>query len=50
MIPLFQKNDKSNPTQIYSMFGVSKKTFKKAIGVLYREEHISITNDGIKLV
>ncbi len=46
-IPL---NDKSNPTQIYSMFGVSKKTFKKAIGVLYREEHISITDDGIKLV
>ena len=42
-------NDKTAPDKIYSMFGVSKKTFKKAIGVLYKEKQISINKDGIKL-
>jgi predicted RNA-binding protein (virulence factor B family) len=31
------------------MFGVSKKTFKKAIGGLYKARLISIEEDGIRL-
>ncbi len=41
-------NDKTAPDEIYSLFGVSKKTFKKALGVLYKEKRIFITNEGIK--
>lgn len=43
-------NDKSQPEDIYSLFGVSKKTFKKAIGALYKKRVIAIDNQGIKLV
>jgi uncharacterized protein len=42
--------DKSPPEIIYSLFGVSKKTYKKAIGSLYRKRLILIENKGIKLV
>jgi uncharacterized protein len=42
--------DKSPPEIIYSLFGVSKKTYKKAIGALYRKRRIIIENDGIKLL
>ncbi|MDX3773714.1 S1-like domain-containing RNA-binding protein [Chromatiaceae bacterium AAb-1] len=42
-------SDKSPPELIYSHFGVSKKTFKQAIGVLYKEKRIIITDDGIEL-
>lgn len=42
--------DKSQPKEIYSLFGVSKKTFKKAIGALYKKRLISIDADGIRLV
>jgi uncharacterized protein len=42
--------DKSAPEIIYSSFGVSKKTYKKAIGALYRKRRIIIENDGIKLL
>lgn len=41
--------DKSDPTLIYQRFGVSKKTFKKAIGALYKQRLISIEDDGIRL-
>ena len=41
--------DKSPPEEIYSLFGVSKKTFKKAIGTLYRKRLIIIDAHGIKL-
>ena len=41
--------DKSSPDEIYSRFGISKKAFKKAIGVLYKERKISIESEGIKL-
>ena len=41
--------DKSPPGQIYSLFGVSKKTFKKAIGGLYKKRLIIINTNGIKL-
>jgi len=42
--------DKSPPEIIYGLFGVSKKTYKKAIGALYRKRRIVIENDGIKLL
>jgi len=42
--------DKSAPEIIYSLFGVSKKTYKKAIGALYRKRRIIIENNGIKLL
>ena len=41
--------DKSQPEEIYSLFGVSKKTFKKAIGALYKKRLITIDSNGIKL-
>jgi uncharacterized protein len=43
-------NDKSDPQLIYDAFGMSKKTFKKAIGHLYREKRIRILEDRITLV
>ncbi len=42
--------DKSPPEDIYSLFGVSKKVFKKAIGALYKKRIITIDSSGIKLV
>jgi uncharacterized protein len=42
--------DKSPPVIIYSLFGVSKKTYKKAIGSLYKKRLIIIENKGIKLI
>lgn len=41
--------DKSSPKIIYDMFGVSKKTYKKAIGVLYKKRLITFEDNGIKL-
>jgi len=41
--------DKSPKEDIYDMFGVSKKTYKKAVGSLYKKRLILITKDGIKL-
>ena len=42
--------DKTPPEIIYSLFGVSKKTYKKAIGSLYKKRLIIIENKGIKLI
>ncbi len=41
--------DSSPPAEIYSLFGISKKTFKMAIGALYRKRLISMDADGIRL-
>jgi predicted RNA-binding protein (virulence factor B family) len=41
--------DKSPAEDIYSLFGVSKKTFKKAIGALYKKRLITIDTNRIKL-
>lgn len=41
--------DKSSPKIIYELFGVSKKTYKKAIGALYKKRLITIENKGVKL-
>ena len=43
-------SDKSTPETIHKLFGVSKKTYKKAIGAIYRKRLITIENNGIKLV
>jgi predicted RNA-binding protein (virulence factor B family) len=43
-------SDKSPPEEIYAMFGVSKKTFKKAVGSLYKKKLIEISSSGINLV
>ncbi len=42
--------DKSRPEDIYALFGVSKKVFKKAIGALYKKRRIAIDINGIKIV
>ncbi len=42
--------DKSPPETINKLFGVSKKTYKKAIGAIYKKKLITIENDGIKLI
>jgi len=42
--------DRSRPEIIYGLFGASKKTYKKAIGALYRKRRIIIESNGIKLL
>ena len=42
-------NDKSAAEEIYSAFGVSKKTFKKAVGDLYKKRLIVLEEGGIRL-
>ena len=42
--------DKSQPEEIYSLFGVSKKVFKQAIGKLYKKRLITMNANGIKVV
>ena len=42
-------NDKSAAEDIYDTFGVSKKTFKKAVGDLYKKRLILLVEDGIRL-
>lgn len=42
-------NDKSPAEEIYATFGVSKKTFKKGVGDLYKKRLISLHEDGIAL-
>ncbi len=42
--------DKSDPEEIYSFFGMSKKTFKMTTGNLYRQRKISFEKEGIRLV
>lgn len=41
--------DKSPAEEIYEIYGVSKKTYKKAIGELYKKRLITLTESGIKL-
>lgn len=43
-------NDKSAAEDIYETFQVSKKTFKKAVGDLYKRRLILLMEDGIRLV
>lgn len=57
IIRLLQENsgylpyhDKSDPEEIYSFFGMSKKAFKMSTGSLYKQQKIVFTKTGIKLV
>ena len=40
-------HDKSDPEEVKDQLQMSKKTFKKAIGVLYKSRKITIKEDGI---
>lgn len=42
--------DKSDADKIYSLFGVSKKKFKIALGGLYKKRLITIEPDGLRMV
>lgn len=46
-IPL---TDKSSPEDIYKSFEISKKSFKKSIGALYKQKRIEILENGIRIV
>lgn len=41
--------DKSDADDIYRTFGVSKKTFKRGVGDLYRQHLVSIDDDSVQL-
>jgi predicted RNA-binding protein (virulence factor B family) len=41
--------DKSPPEEIYRLFGVSKKTYKQAIGALYKKRLITFEDSGTRL-
>lgn len=43
-------HDKSDPEEIRNQLGMSKKSFKKAIGTLYKDKQIVIQDDGIRLI
>ncbi len=43
-------SDKSDAEEVYRIFGISKKSFKQAIGALYKRRIISISPEGIKLI
>lgn len=42
-------HDNSTPDEIQKQLNMSKKTFKKAIGILYRQKLITITDNRIQL-
>jgi uncharacterized protein len=43
-------SDKSDPELIVKLFGISKKTYKKAVGALYKNKQITIEENGIRLI
>src|SRR5699024_11009514 len=43
-------HDKSTPQEIQDGLGLSKKSFKKAIGTLYKDRKIKILETGIELI
>lgn len=43
-------NDKSDPEDIKEVFQLSKKSFKRAIGTLYKARKITIEEDGIRII
>jgi len=43
-------SDKTDPELIKAGLGISKKTFKKAIGLLYKNKIIAIEEEGIRLL
>lgn len=47
---IIRLGDKSSPEDIYNQLKISKKAFKKAIGSLYKERLIEISDHEVKLV
>jgi len=43
-------SDKSEAEEVYRVFGISKKSFKQAIGALYKRRMITLSTDGIRLI
>ena len=43
-------NDKSSPVEIQQELNMSKKSFKSAVGFLFKQQKIRIEVDGIYLV
>jgi predicted RNA-binding protein (virulence factor B family) len=43
-------NDDSSPEEIKAKLQISKKAFKKAIGALYRERLVTLTDKGVQLI
>lgn len=43
-------SDKSDAEEVYRIFGISKKSFKQALGALYKRRLISINPNGIRLL
>lgn len=43
-------NDKSDAEEVYEVVGMSKKNFKKACGLLYKNRKINIEEKGIRLI
>lgn len=41
--------DKSSPERIHSLFGISKKTYKQAVGALHKARRIRIEPEGLFL-
>lgn len=57
LIDILEKNDgflaltdKSSPEDIYATLSMSKKSFKKAVGSLYKSRIIALQESGIKLI
>lgn len=42
-------SDKTSPQVLNEFFGVSKKTFKRALGTLYKQQLITLTEEGVRL-
>jgi predicted RNA-binding protein (virulence factor B family) len=42
-------HDQSSPEQIRAQLGLSKKVFKKALGGLYKDGLLELTNQGVRL-
>jgi len=42
--------DKSSPEEVYKLFSISKKTYKKSVGALFKQGLITLDSDGIRLV
>ena len=45
-----ETTDKTSPEKIYQLFKTSKKSYKKAIGTLYKKRKILIEDNGIRLI
>ncbi|MEL7147298.1 MAG: hypothetical protein AAFO69_13070 [Bacteroidota bacterium] len=43
-------HDKSAPDEIKDVLQMSKKNFKRSLGILYKKKLVSLENDGIRLI